>query len=127
MGAILRAFPPEHPSMPWNLVPDPEIAPDDLVHACLTDGRIRVEILGYIRIAARTAWIEDLHIQGPGPRQLGIGRLRDLARWAMEALDVDELCIEGAARTSGAGPGRCPAALVFRRPRRAGVAPERAF
>ena len=47
--------------------------------------------------------------------QLGIAGLRYLIRWAMEQLDVDEFRIEGATRTSGAGPGRRPATLIFRR------------
>jgi hypothetical protein len=36
-----------------------------------------------------------------------------LARWVKVILDVDELEVEGAVRTSGAAPGRKPGRLVF--------------
>ncbi|HVB68865.1 MAG TPA: hypothetical protein VNE67_13525 [Acetobacteraceae bacterium] len=102
--------------MAWKLSGIPEITPHDLIHACLSDGCREIEVLGTVRIAGRTARILALHVQGAGPGSLGISGLRGLAGWAMEVLDVDELRIEGAARTSGAGPGRTPGTLVFRRP-----------
>jgi hypothetical protein len=108
--------------MAWTLIDIPEIAPGDLVHARLADGDRALELLAYVRFAEGRAWICGLHVQGAGPGSLGVARLRGLAEWAMEALDVDEIRIEGAARTSGAGPGRSPAPLVFRRRRRAGAA-----
>jgi hypothetical protein len=110
--------------MAWKLLPNPEIAPGDLVHACLTDGRTRIEVLGYVRIAGRTARLLDLHVQGGGPGCLGVAGLRLLAEWTLEVLDVDELRIEGAARTSGAGPGRRPSPLVFRRAGQPVAAPD---
>ncbi len=111
--------------MGWRFSDDPEITPDDLIGACLTDGRHEIKLLAYLRIDGHVARIAELHVQGAGAHSLGIGGIRGLARWTMEVLDVDELRIEGAARTSGAGPGRHPAPLVFRRTGHAGAAPHR--
>ena len=111
--------------MGWRFSHDPEITPDDLIGACLTDGRHEIKLLAYVRIDGPVACIAELHVQGAGAHSLGIGGIRGLARWTMEVLGVNELRIEGAARTSGAGPGRRPAPLVFRRAGHAGAAPHR--
>ena len=111
--------------MGWRFSDDPEITPDDLIGACLTDGRREIKLLAYVRIDGQVARVSELHVQGAGPHSLGIGGIRGLVQWTMEVLDVDELRIEGAARTSGAGPGRRPAPLVFRRAGHAGAAPHR--
>lgn len=41
--------------------------------------------------------------------------LRWLAQAVMEVLDCDEIIVEGAVRTTGAGPGRRPGRLRFAR------------
>jgi hypothetical protein len=94
---------------------DIQIEDGDCGIALFSDGSIAVEILFCADIEGRVADLWGVHVQGPGPNRLGLSTLRGLARWVMEALDVDELRIEGAARASGAGPGRVPAPIIFRR------------
>ncbi len=92
-----------------------EITPPNLIDVWLSDGRVEVELIAIAEIDSRTAMLSGCHIQGPGPNTMGLSALRHVAQWTMELLDVDELRIEGAARTSGANPGRRPTPLVFRR------------
>jgi hypothetical protein len=79
----------------------------------LTDGVHDVQILTDVEFAGRTAVLRGFHIQGGGRNTLGPGALRELINWAKGQLDVDQLRIEGATRTSGAGPGRVPHPVVF--------------
>ena len=100
--------------MAW-WVEDFEITVDDLVNFRLSDGSITLELMGFVSIDGPVARFSGCHIQGPGANTVGPSTLRQAAEWVMELLHVDELRIEGAARTSGAGPGGRPAPLVFRR------------
>jgi hypothetical protein len=100
--------------MPPRLV-ELEYDPPETVRAVVVDGQQRIELVSDFALGERYAALSNLHIYGGRPNSLGISGLRGLIRWAMEELDVDELRIEGATRTSGASPGRRPAALVFRR------------
>ena len=84
------------------------------VRAVLADGEHIVEFVADFELGARHAVRRGLHVYGAGPNSLGISDLRALIRWAKGHLDVDELRIEGATRTSGASPGRRPTPLVFR-------------
>jgi hypothetical protein len=77
-----------------------------LVRAC-TD-TAEVEAMFYAELRGPVAVLRRLDIQGAGANSLGSVALRKLTQWVMEFLDVDELRIEGAARTSGAGAGRRP-------------------
>jgi hypothetical protein len=79
----------------------------------LTDEVQVIQILADVELAGRTAVFRGLHILGGGRNTLGPRALRELIDWAKVQLDVDQLRIEGATRTSGAGPGRVPPALVF--------------
>jgi hypothetical protein len=101
--------------MAWR-VADFEFAAGDVCQVVLSDGANDVVAAFYMELWGRVARLHRLDIQGPGANQLGLAQLHDLARSVMEVLYVDELRIEGATRTSGARPGRRPAALVFRRP-----------
>src|SRR5580658_8009873 len=92
-----------------------ELGASDVAYACLSDGATVIEAMFHAHLTNRVARFSRLDIQGAGPNTLGLVALRELARSVMEPLNVDELRIEGAARTSGAGPGRRPAPLVFRR------------
>jgi hypothetical protein len=85
----------------------------DTVLVTLTDGIRVVEILTEVEFVGRTAVLHRLHILGGGPNTLGSRALRQLINWAKVQLDVEQLRIEGATRTSGAGPGRVPPVLVF--------------
>jgi hypothetical protein len=73
-----------------------------------------IEILADVRVDGRVAILSGVHFQGAGPNTIGGGQLKALAKWAKEALDVDELRVEGATRTTGANPGHAPSPLLFR-------------
>src|SRR5208282_2537574 len=94
---------------------DFEIAPGDVVLVRLARDAAEIEAAFYVRLTGRAAMLSRFDIQGAGRNTLGWTTLRTLAHSVMELLDVDELRIEGAARTSGANPGRRPTPLVFRR------------
>jgi hypothetical protein len=88
---------------------------DDYVVAELRRGDEYVKILAGVRFGDRRLTLYGLHALGDGPNRLGTATLLRLGRWALEALDLDELRIEGATRTSGARPGHAPRPIVFRR------------
>jgi hypothetical protein len=94
---------------------DFEIERGDVASVRLATGTVEIEAMFYAHLTGRVAIFSRLDIQGAGPNTLGWVTLRELAQSVMELLDVDELRIEGTARTSGAGPGRRPTPLVFRR------------
>ena len=85
----------------------------DTVLVKLTDGAHVIDVLADVEFAGRTAVLRGLHILGGGANTLGPNALRELINWAKVQLDVDHLRIEGATRTSGAGPGRVPTGIVF--------------
>ena len=85
----------------------------DTVLVTLTDGIRIVQVLAAVEFVGRTAVLRSLHIEGGGRNTLGPRALRELINWAKVQLDVDQLRIEGATRTSGAAPGRVPPPLVF--------------
>ena len=68
--------------------------------------------------------LRGLHIGGDPATEWGWSRLRTIARWATEVLDVDEIIVVGAIRTSGANPGRRPGRYRIRRPPRTAPDPE---
>jgi len=114
----------EQAGVPWRLL-DLELGTSDVAHARLSNGAAEIEAMFYVHLRARVAIFGRLDIQGAGPNTLGWMMLRDLARSVMELLDVDELRIEGATRTSGASPGRRPAPIVFRRAGNSGAKADR--
>ena len=83
----------------------------------------KIELMAELIPAGRVLRLVGVHIQSTmGPNSLGISALRSIADAALERLtDYDAIDIEGATRTTGAGPGRVPGRLRFTR--RRGVAP----
>jgi hypothetical protein len=83
------------------------------------DGRLW--LMAEAEEVGRSLLLLRFHIQAAAiPRlNLGLRKLRLLAELAMEAMDYDEIVIEGAVRTSGAHPGRRPRARRFARRARA--------
>jgi hypothetical protein len=64
----------------------------------------------------RTLVLNGFHMHAEaGHRALGMSNLHMLAQRVMEVMDYDELVVQGAARTSGARPGRIPGRLRFSR------------
>ena len=89
----------------WELV-RLEIEPGDVVECEVSNGVNAVVFLATLELASHEARISGLHVYGAGPNTLGTGALLGLVRWVRGVLDVDVLRIEGATRTTGAGPGR---------------------
>lgn len=94
--------------------------------ALLGNGKYEIKAGFFAEVEGRWACLRRMDIQGSGANSLGLAALHELAQLVMELLDVDELRIEGSTRTSGAGPGRKPAPLVFRRANRTGAETGRA-
>jgi hypothetical protein len=67
----------------------------------------------------RTLELDGFHMHGEtvGPNTLGVGNLGRLAQAVMETIDVDEIVIRGAIRTTGANPGRRPRERRYKRAR----------
>lgn len=61
--------------------------------------------------------LRECHMHGEdvGPKAFGHTQIYWLARAAMELLDVEQIQIEGAIRTSGRNPGHRPRAVRFTR------------
>jgi hypothetical protein len=86
---------------------------DDFVVATISDGQEQIHVAATVAFDGEAIILRGFHIHGRGANTLGIATLHLLARWLKEKLDVRQLRIEGAARASGAGPGRIPRALIF--------------
>ncbi|GAA0583944.1 hypothetical protein [Caenispirillum bisanense] len=100
---------------------------DDLSEADAVTVRLQtpaglLAMMADVRFEGRVLILTGVHTHGEdiGPGSLGPVRLRWLAQAVMEVVDCDEIILEGAIRTTGAGPGRRPGRLRFRRPPAAG-------
>lgn len=62
-----------------------------------------------------TLVLRGTHVQGLSRNEVGTANLRVMAQAVMEGMDCDELVVEGAVRTTGAGPGRQPRPMRFPR------------
>jgi hypothetical protein len=71
-------------------------------------GNIIITFIAAVRLEGDTVVLADLHVDGPGANTAGTGVLLRVARHLKEHFDVRELRVEGARRTTGAGPGRVP-------------------
>ena len=76
-----------------------------------------LELMAEPIFGERRLVLRGLHVQSDDLRAntLGPANLRRLAEIAMERLDCDEIVIEGAVRTTGAGKGRRPRPTRFAR------------
>lgn len=86
-----------------------------------------IRIMGEIVEVGGRLHARGVHVSGVGPNRLGTAGLATIARAFAEVFDVDEILVEGAARTSGASPGRRPRPFRWHRWRAGGLraAPER--
>ena len=75
----------------------------------------RFEILGTISIVGRMLRVERAHVDGPGPGVFGRAGLNAIGRKLLEESDVDEIVIEGSARSTGRNKGRIPKPVRLRR------------
>jgi hypothetical protein len=101
---------------------NPVLTADNLVAFAIRvpDGR-HVEVWGEVELQGRHVTVRQFAIYGIGfaATELGLTLLREMARAALEAFDVDTIRIDAARRTSGANPGRTAASIEFRRETRA--------
>lgn len=76
-----------------------------------------IEVLAEIALDGRHLTLGGLHVYGINvdANDLGTSGIRRIVREIMEDLNVDQITIEGAVRTTGAGPGRIPRSLRFTR------------
>lgn len=79
--------------------------------ATTANGEIRV-ITGMIKMGD-TLVLSEFHIDGPGAGSLGVRGLRRLATEFATRQGARRVTIRGAARTTGANPGRTPRPMTF--------------
>lgn len=77
-----------------------------------------IELMGEVTKVGRVLHIDGAHVQGLHPGALGRAGLNAIGRKLLEEADVEEIIIQGGARTTGARPDRIPPAYRF--PRRKG-------
>lgn len=89
---------------------------DDTVEFEVTwDGRSVMHVIATMREQPGNVLVlDDFTVYGSGPMSVG-PLLRRAARDFLEAFGYAELHVQGTRRSSGAGPGRLPAPLRFRR------------
>jgi hypothetical protein len=75
----------------------------------------QIQAMAELKEEGRTLYLIGLHIQGAAANAVGVANLRILADAVMEKMDYDVIEVEGAVRTTGAGPGRRPGHLRFAR------------
>jgi hypothetical protein len=80
-----------------------------------------LELTGEVRRIGRVLYCERVHIQGLAAGALGRAGLNAVGRKILVEIDVDQVVIEGSARTSGKGAGKTPRPIRF--PRQVRVAP----
>jgi hypothetical protein len=90
---------------------------DPVVTATIRTPLGDLEVMAEPKVIGRRLLLEGLHMHGldGGPGGFGWAGLRALAQAVMEKMDVDEIVIRGALRTSGARPARKPGEQRFAR------------
>jgi hypothetical protein len=75
-----------------------------------------IEVLAEVVIDDRCVTLIGTHIESTiGPNALGPATLRAFVLLLLQRMDLDEITIEGAARTTGANPGHTPKPIRFSR------------
>lgn len=98
-----------------EIVVDGDLA-DDPVYALIIVTPIEsLQVLGSFEIGARRIVVQGLHVGGDPSLPWGWSRLRQIARLLLEKMDVDDLIVHGAVRTTGANPGRRPSIVRLSR------------
>ena len=72
-----------------------------------------LELIGSFSRIGRVLHIEGAHVQGLAPGALGRAGLNAIGRKLLKEPDVDEIVIQGGARTTGRNKGRLPRAIRF--------------
>ncbi|QTC92775.1 hypothetical protein [Brevundimonas goettingensis] len=74
-----------------------------------------VWVMAEVLRSGPTLRLHGLHLHGTGPNSLGVTKLRWLIQVVMETIDVDEIIVGGATRTTGANRGRRSGQQRFQR------------
>jgi hypothetical protein len=72
-----------------------------------------IEIIGSVTLRERVLHLDRVHVQGLTPGALGRSGLNAIGRKLLEEADVDEIVIEGGARTTGRNKGKRPRPFRF--------------
>jgi hypothetical protein len=73
-------------------------------------------ILASASIVGRVLHLHGVHVEGLAPGSLGRSGLNAIGRKLLEVADVDEIIIQGGARTTGTHKGQIPNTIRFPRP-----------
>jgi hypothetical protein len=100
-----------------KVVIDDETSAGSVVTVRISTPAGDLEIIADIESFGRELVLSGLHIQTGTLRanSLGWARLRQIARAVAEMADVDAVVVKGAARTTGARPGRVPSHIRIAR------------
>ncbi|MCW4115130.1 hypothetical protein NPA31_009190 [Aurantimonas sp. MSK8Z-1] len=90
------------------VVIDEDLSDDPIFTAEIRTPAGTISVMGRFVVSGRSLEVADMHIGGDPSLDWGWGRLRHIARLIAEKLDVDEIIVAGAVRTTGANPGRSP-------------------
>jgi hypothetical protein len=74
-----------------------------------------LEVIGSISRIERVLRIDGAHVQGLAPGTLGRAGLNAIGRKLLEEADVDEIIVQGGARTTGRNKGARPRPIHFPR------------
>ncbi len=85
------------------------------IYAELTVAHHVVRVVTRVALLHDRLLLYDFHVDGPGRGTVGVAALRHAVDELMETFGVGVVEIRGFRRTTGAGPGRVPKPLVFRR------------
>jgi hypothetical protein len=74
-----------------------------------------IEVIGRFSRIERILHVDGAHVQGLAPGALGRVGLNAIGRKLLEEADVDQIVIQGGARTTGQNKGKVPRAIRFPR------------
>ena len=72
-----------------------------------------IEMIGSVARRGRVLYLDRVHVQGLRPGVLGRAGLNAIGRKLLEEADVDEIVIQGGARTTGRNKGKLPRPIRF--------------
>ena len=74
-----------------------------------------IDVIGSFSRIGRVLHVEGAHVQGLARGALGRAGLNAIGRKLLDEADVDEIVIQGGARTTGRSKGKRPRPIRFRR------------
>lgn len=72
-----------------------------------------IEIIGSCSLIGRVLHVDRVHVQGLSPGALGRAGLNAIGRKLLEEADVDQIIIQGGARSTGPNKGKRPRTIRF--------------